>query len=150
MQKLSQLCTASKLLFLTEFLKKYIRCISLSELVDRYRFLRLHLDAWGGRSLNEDRSRSRKWKWTDNAANPAPFKPIHLSLNKNIGVRVVGRESVLVTFLGSGQQARFSVGGCAKVQYVSYDSNLLRHVNERPFTERCVYTAQRPSSVVPV
>ncbi|MCJ8732022.1 hypothetical protein PDJAM_G00205950 [Pangasius djambal] len=74
----------------------------------------LHMDVWGGLSLNEDTSRRSKWKWTDHANNPTPFKPIHLSLNKNIGVRVRGRESVVVTFLASGQQARFSVGSCVK------------------------------------
>lgn len=79
-------------------------------------YVRLHTDMWGGQSLNEDRSRSRKWKWTDDSNNPTPFKPIHISLNKNIGVRVRARESVLITFLALGQQARFSGGSCTKVQ----------------------------------
>lgn len=74
------------------------------------------MDAWGGLSLNEDRSRRSKWKWTDNANNLTPFKPIFQSLNKNIGVRVRGQGSVFVTFLASGQHARFSVGSCTKVE----------------------------------
>ncbi|XP_053537196.1 glutamate-rich protein 6 isoform X2 [Ictalurus punctatus] len=74
----------------------------------------LHMDAWGGLSLNEDRSRRSKWKWTDNTNNLTPFKPIFQSLNKNIGVRVRGQGSVFVTFLASGQHARFSVGSCIK------------------------------------
>ncbi|KAG7329689.1 hypothetical protein KOW79_005911 [Hemibagrus wyckioides] len=74
----------------------------------------LHMDVLGGRSLNEDASRRSQWKWMDRASNRTPFKPIHLSLNKNIGVRVLGRDSVVVTFLASGQHARFSVGSCTK------------------------------------
>ncbi|KAK3567042.1 hypothetical protein QTP86_008962 [Hemibagrus guttatus] len=74
----------------------------------------LHMDLLGGRSLKEDASRRSQWKWTDQGNNPTPFKPVHLSLNKNIGVRVRGRESVVVTFLASGQHARFSVGSCTK------------------------------------
>ncbi|KAF4089580.1 hypothetical protein AMELA_G00067560 [Ameiurus melas] len=74
----------------------------------------LHMDAWGGLSINEDRSKRSKWKWRDNANNLTPFKPIFLSLNKNIGVRVRAQGSVFVTFLASGQNARFSVGSCTK------------------------------------
>ncbi|XP_027012628.2 glutamate-rich protein 6 [Tachysurus fulvidraco] len=74
----------------------------------------LHMDMWGGWSINEDMSRRSQWKWTDNTSNPTPFKPIQLSLNKNIGVRVRGQDSVMVTFLASGQKACLSVGSCTK------------------------------------
>lgn len=49
-----------------------------------------------------------------------PFKPEYVSLNKNIGVRVQGQDSVVVTFLASGKQTRFNVGNCTKVQYVYF------------------------------
>ncbi|KAM9500833.1 glutamate-rich protein 6-like [Clarias gariepinus] len=75
----------------------------------------LYMELSGGLSQNEDSSRRRKWKWTgQNKNKPTPFKPIYLSLNKNIGVRVQGRESVFVTFLASGQQARICVGSYTK------------------------------------
>lgn len=96
------------------------------------------MDMCGGRTVSEDRSRRRKWKWMNYANTPTTFKHIHLSLNQNIGVRVQGQESVFVTFLASGQQARFNVGSCTKVQYVYFLSNFLRHDEGNEFTEQCV------------
>ncbi|TSS97553.1 Glutamate-rich protein 6 [Bagarius yarrelli] len=74
----------------------------------------LHMDMWGGRTLNQDLSKRTRWKWTDYAKKPTPFKPLQMSLNKNIGVRVRARDSIVVTFLASGQQARFRVGSIIK------------------------------------
>lgn len=98
------------------------------------------MDMWGGRSLNEDMSRRSQWKWTDNTSNPTPFKPIQLSLNKNIGVRVRGRDSVMVTFLASGQQACLSVGSCTKVQYVFLFHSISCKLKEGLHREWCVCT----------
>ncbi|XP_062849031.1 glutamate-rich protein 6 isoform X2 [Trichomycterus rosablanca] len=74
----------------------------------------LSMDKWGGQSLDDNGARTRKWSWTDHSHNPVTLRPIYLSLNKNVGVRVLGRESIFVCFLASGQQARFSVGSCSK------------------------------------
>ncbi|KAL6489838.1 hypothetical protein MHYP_G00001830 [Metynnis hypsauchen] len=74
----------------------------------------LNMDMWGGQSLDEGGARTRRWSWSDHAQTPTPFRPIFLSLNKNVGVRVLGRQHVFVSFLASGQQARFSVGSCVK------------------------------------
>ncbi len=68
------------------------------------------MDAWGGRSLDEGGRRIRSWSWTDQAQTPTPLRPLFLSLNRNIGVRVLGQQLVFVSFLASGQQARFRVG----------------------------------------
>ncbi|XP_039514947.1 glutamate-rich protein 6 isoform X1 [Pimephales promelas] len=72
----------------------------------------LSMDAWGGRSLDESGRRIRTWSWTDQAQTPTPLRPLFLSLNRNIGVRVLGQQLVFVSFLASGQQARFRVGNC--------------------------------------
>ncbi|KAF4116777.1 hypothetical protein G5714_001330 [Onychostoma macrolepis] len=72
----------------------------------------LSMDAWGGRSLDEGGRRIRSWSWTDQAQTPTPLRPLFLSLNRNIGVRVLGQPLVFVSFLASGQQARFRVGSC--------------------------------------
>uniref|UniRef100_A0A8C2J6A2 FAM194 C-terminal domain-containing protein n=1 Tax=Cyprinus carpio TaxID=7962 RepID=A0A8C2J6A2_CYPCA len=76
----------------------------------------LSMDAWGGRSLDEGGRRIRTWSWTDKAQTPTPLRPLFLSLNRNIGVRVLGQQLVFVSFLASGQQARFRVGSCELVR----------------------------------
>lgn len=73
------------------------------------------MDKWGGQCLNDNGARTRKWSWTDHSNNPITMRPVCLSLNKNIGVRVLSRDSVFVCFLASGQQTRFSVGSRSKV-----------------------------------
>lgn len=74
------------------------------------------MDVWGGRSLDEGGKRIRTWSWTDQAQTPTPLRPLFLSLNRNIGVRVLGQQLVFVSFLASGQQARFRVGSCESVR----------------------------------
>ncbi|XP_028833499.1 glutamate-rich protein 6 [Denticeps clupeoides] len=70
----------------------------------------LGLNVWGGQCLDEDGSRIRRWFWSDHLQTPTPLKPVFLSLNNNVGVRVLGRQEVFVSFLAFGQQAKFSVG----------------------------------------
>ncbi|KAI4903662.1 hypothetical protein NFI96_015006 [Prochilodus magdalenae] len=74
----------------------------------------LNMDMWGGQILDEGGIRTRRWSWSDHAETPSPLRPIFLSINKNVGVRVLGRHHVFVSFLALGQQARFSVGSCVK------------------------------------
>ncbi|CAJ1072201.1 glutamate-rich protein 6 isoform X1 [Xyrichtys novacula] len=66
----------------------------------------LTLHRKGGQCLDEDGARVCRWSWA------SPLKPIFLSFNKAIGVRVLGQERVFVSFLVGGQQAKFSVGSC--------------------------------------
>ncbi|TNN37090.1 Glutamate-rich protein 6 [Liparis tanakae] len=68
----------------------------------------LSLDSSGGQCLDEEGSRLRRWSWSS----LTPLQPVFLSLNKSVGVRVLGREQVFVSFLARGQQAKFSVGDC--------------------------------------
>ncbi|XP_076828804.1 glutamate-rich protein 6 isoform X2 [Brachyhypopomus gauderio] len=76
----------------------------------------LSMDTWGGQTLDEGGARTCRWSWSDHTPTPTPLRPIFLSLNQNVGVRVLGRQYVFVTFLASGQQARFRVGSCVKLK----------------------------------
>lgn len=77
---------------------------------------RLSLNRSGGQCLDELGARVRRWCWSNLSLTPTPLYPVFLSLNKTIGVRVLGKEHVFVSFLASGQQAKFSVGTCIQVK----------------------------------
>ncbi|XP_041804918.1 glutamate-rich protein 6 [Chelmon rostratus] len=72
----------------------------------------LALNRSGGQCLDEEGARLRQWSWSSLSLNPAPLHPVFLSLNRTVGVRVLGREQVFVSLLARGQQAKFSVGTC--------------------------------------
>nr|XP_029134143.1 uncharacterized protein LOC109987890 [Labrus bergylta] len=72
----------------------------------------LTLNRSGGQCLDEEGARVRRWSWGSQSLFPAPLKPVFMSLNKAVGVRVLGKEQVFVSFLAGGQQAKFSVGCC--------------------------------------
>lgn len=73
---------------------------------------RLTLNSAGGQCLDEAGARVHRWSWNSPSLIPTPLHPVFLSLNKTIGVRILGKEKVFVTFLAKGQQARFRVGAC--------------------------------------
>ncbi|XP_010766651.1 glutamate-rich protein 6 [Notothenia coriiceps] len=73
---------------------------------------KLNLNSAGGQCLDEAGARVHRWSWNSPSLNPTPLHPVFLSLNKTIGVRILGKEQVFVTFLAKGQQARFRVGAC--------------------------------------
>ncbi|XP_035027228.2 glutamate-rich protein 6-like [Hippoglossus stenolepis] len=64
----------------------------------------LSLNTSGGQCLDEAGARVCRWRWD------GPLHPVFLSLNKAVGVRVIGRKQVFVSFLAQGQHAKFSVG----------------------------------------
>ncbi|XP_041660202.1 glutamate-rich protein 6 [Cheilinus undulatus] len=72
----------------------------------------LTLNRSGGQFLDKEGARVRWWSWDNPSLSAAPLKPVFLSLNKAVGVRVLGKEQVFVSFLAGGQQAKFSVGSC--------------------------------------
>ncbi|KAK5889004.1 hypothetical protein CesoFtcFv8_015049 [Champsocephalus esox] len=72
----------------------------------------LTLNSAGGQCLDEAGARVHRWSWNSPSLIPTPLHPVFLSLNKTIGVRILGKEKVFVTFLAKGQQARFRVGAC--------------------------------------
>lgn len=73
---------------------------------------RLSLHRSGGQCLDEAGARVRRWSWDSLSLTPTALQPVFLSLNKSVGIRVLGIEQVFVTFLAQGQQAKFSVGTC--------------------------------------
>lgn len=75
-------------------------------------FCRLTLNRSGGQCLDEKGTKVRRWRWNSLSPIPTPLHPVLLSLNKSVGVRVLRREQVFVSFLAQGQQAKFSVGTC--------------------------------------
>lgn len=67
--------------------------------------------------MSEVGSRLRRWSWVGPGPPghaPTPLRPVFLSLNPGLGVRVLGQGRVSVSFLASGRQARFSVGACVQ------------------------------------
>lgn len=59
----------------------------------------------------------RRWRWPSSIAASelqAPLSPIFISLNQHVGVRILGQDKVIVSFLAMGRQAKFNVG--TKVQ----------------------------------
>ncbi|XP_038574006.1 glutamate-rich protein 6-like isoform X1 [Micropterus salmoides] len=72
----------------------------------------LTLNRSGGQCLDEEGARVRRWSWSSPCLTPTPLHPVFLSLNKSVGVRVLAKEQVFVSFLARGQQAKFSMGAC--------------------------------------
>ncbi|KAM7400673.1 hypothetical protein PAMA_005053 [Pampus argenteus] len=64
------------------------------------------LNRSGGQCLDEMGARVRRWRWSSPGLSPTPLLPVFLSLNKTVGVRVLGKEQVFVSFLARGQQAK--------------------------------------------
>ncbi|XP_077471776.1 uncharacterized protein LOC144085949 [Stigmatopora argus] len=71
----------------------------------------LNLNSVGGQCLDETGARVRRWSWK--TLPPPHLPPLFLSLNKNVGVRVLGKDQIFISFLANGQQARCSVGSCS-------------------------------------
>ena len=90
-----------------------IRAVCVCVCVFIQRVTRLSLGQSGGQRLDQSGGRVQRWSWGSlGLGSPTPLRPLFLSLNKNIGVRVLGRDQVFVSFLCCGQRARFSVGIC--------------------------------------
>ncbi|KFV00823.1 Protein FAM194A, partial [Tauraco erythrolophus] len=71
----------------------------------------------GGQYLDQAGSRVRRWTWpnsTKSSGPQVPLSPIFISLNRHVGVRILGQDKIAVSFLAMGQQAKFNVG--TKVQ----------------------------------
>ncbi|NWH77964.1 ERIP6 protein, partial [Piaya cayana] len=76
----------------------------------------------GGQYLDEGGNRVRRWTWPNSITSPephVPLKPIFISLNQHVGVRILRQDKIIVSFLGKGQQAKFNMGTKVKVSNVS-------------------------------
>ncbi|KAM5163905.1 glutamate-rich protein 6 isoform 2-T2 [Mantella aurantiaca] len=72
----------------------------------------LNINPVGGQYLDSAGRRVRRWHWknSDSKQPCAQFKPIFLSLNLQVGVRIIEQDKIHVSFLAMGKQAKFSVG----------------------------------------
>ncbi|XP_064929380.1 glutamate-rich protein 6 isoform X3 [Columba livia] len=67
----------------------------------------------GGQHLDRTGGRVRRWMWPHSVTSPGPqvpLSPTFLSLNRHVGVRILGQDKITVSFLAMGQQAKFNVG----------------------------------------
>ncbi|NXT17528.1 ERIP6 protein, partial [Syrrhaptes paradoxus] len=77
----------------------------------------INMTVQGGQYLDQAGSRVRRWTWPNSVTSSGPcvpLRPIFLSLNQHVGVRILGQDRITVSFLAMGQQAKFNVG--TKVQ----------------------------------
>ncbi|XP_041060467.1 glutamate-rich protein 6 [Carcharodon carcharias] len=81
----------------------------------------ININALGGHYLDQQGTRVKRWCWRERLSPLifAPFKPIFISLNENIGVRIIEQGRIFITFLAMGQQAKFKVGRKLKPKRVS-------------------------------
>ncbi|XP_053567699.1 glutamate-rich protein 6 [Bombina bombina] len=72
----------------------------------------ININPVGGQYLDLTGRRIKRWKWKNDAFsnNSVLFKPIFISLNNQVGVRILSKEKILVTFLAMGKQAKFNIG----------------------------------------
>ncbi|KAM9316504.1 glutamate-rich protein 6 [Gastrophryne carolinensis] len=72
----------------------------------------LIINPLGGQISDRAGRRVRRWHWkmSDLSTPCAQFKPIFLSLNHQVGVRILAQDKIYVSFLAMGKQAKFSVG----------------------------------------
>ncbi|XP_074154438.1 glutamate-rich protein 6 [Sminthopsis crassicaudata] len=66
----------------------------------------------GGQFSDPEGNRVRIWKWSSTMTSLplVSFKPIFLSLNNYVGVRILDQDKIIISFLAQGQQARMNVG----------------------------------------
>lgn len=80
----------------------------------------LIFNKYGGQCLDQEGARVRRWMW--HRLMSTPLRPIFLSVNKSIGIRVLGKQQIFVSFLSNSRQAKFNVGAwcdkgsCKEVQ----------------------------------
>ncbi|XP_074047171.1 glutamate-rich protein 6 isoform X2 [Macrotis lagotis] len=72
----------------------------------------------GGQFSDQEGNRVRTWKWSSTMTSLplVSFKPIFLSLNNYVGIRILDQDKIIVSFLAMGQQARMNVGIKLKVE----------------------------------
>ncbi|XP_053246249.1 glutamate-rich protein 6 isoform X1 [Podarcis raffonei] len=71
----------------------------------------------GGHYSDEAGNKVKTWIWPNNlqkCVSRAPFKPVFLSLNQNVGVRIVEQDRVAISFLARGKQAKINIGAKVK------------------------------------
>ncbi|KAF7243312.1 Glutamate-rich protein 6, partial [Varanus komodoensis] len=73
----------------------------------------INITIQGGHYSDEAGNKVKAWIWPNNLQKHNPsvsFKPVFLSLNLNVGVRILGQDKVAISFLSMGKQARINIG----------------------------------------
>ncbi|KAM9036998.1 glutamate-rich protein 6 isoform 3-T3 [Sarcophilus harrisii] len=72
----------------------------------------VNINHLGGQFADQEGNRVRIWKWSSTMTSLplVSFKPIFLSLNNYVGVRILDQDKIIISFLALGQQARMNVG----------------------------------------
>ncbi|XP_069720604.1 glutamate-rich protein 6 [Phaenicophaeus curvirostris] len=82
----------------------------------------INMNIQGGQYLDQGGNRVRRWTWSNSIMSPephVPLKPIFISLNRHVGVRILRQDKIIVSFLARGQQAKFNMGTKVEVSDVS-------------------------------
>ncbi|NWS46236.1 ERIP6 protein, partial [Probosciger aterrimus] len=82
----------------------------------------IYMNIQGGQYLDQAGSRVRRWTWPKSVVTPGPhvpLRPIFISLNQHVGVRILGQDKIVVSFLAMGRQAKFNVGTKVQVSSVN-------------------------------
>ncbi|XP_054839694.1 glutamate-rich protein 6 isoform X2 [Eublepharis macularius] len=85
----------------------------------------------GGHYADQDGNKVRTWIWPNHLQKYTPtvsFKPVFVSLNQNVGVRILGQDKVAISFLAMGKQAKINVG--TKVEPSTDHHPWPKHVSE--------------------
>ncbi|XP_061493012.1 glutamate-rich protein 6 isoform X3 [Rhineura floridana] len=85
----------------------------------------------GGHYSDQAGNKVKTWIWPNNLQNciaRVTFKPVFLSLNQNVGVRIHGQERIVISFLAMGKQAKINIG--ANVQPLADHHPWPKHVSK--------------------
>ncbi|XP_017949534.2 glutamate-rich protein 6 [Xenopus tropicalis] len=71
----------------------------------------LSLNPVGGQYFDHTGMRLRRWRWksTDLSEPYVPFKPVFISLNQQVGIRICSQEQIYISFLSMGKQAKINI-----------------------------------------
>ncbi|KAM4772422.1 glutamate-rich protein 6 [Rhinophrynus dorsalis] len=78
----------------------------------------ININPVGGQYSDQAGRRVRRWRWKSRTSTEpcVQFKPIFISLNHHIGVRITSQEQIFISFLAMGKQAKFSVGSKRQIK----------------------------------
>lgn len=73
----------------------------------------------GGQYLDQAGNRVRRWMWPNLSPGPhVPLSPIFISLNRQVGVRILAQDKIFVSFLAMGRQAKLNMGPQVQVFFL--------------------------------
>ncbi|NXS13575.1 ERIP6 protein, partial [Neodrepanis coruscans] len=71
----------------------------------------INMNIQGGQYLDQAGSRVRRWAWPNMSPGlHVPLKPIFISLNRHVGIRILAQDKIIISFLAMGRQAKFNMG----------------------------------------